>query len=174
MLVVNGIGTKETGTASWELECLHSEGEVLIIRIMYQEAVVDVLLQTLGLIALRYKWASITRSQTFFNTGGLGESFVVSFNIIHNDSPFTLSVDGTKRSDVGSFRWTEIGLFLQSIGPLNREFSVEVGNISIEAPDLLEVIVYCSLNLILWVFFIFNAPCLGVVDGAGRFSWFFV
>jgi len=172
--MVNGVGTKETGTAGWELEGLHSEGEVLIIRIMYQEAVVDVLLQTLGLVALRHKRASITRSQTFFNTGGLGESFVVSFNIVDNDSPFTFSVDGTKRSDVGSLRGAEIGLFLQGCGPLNREFSVEVGNISIEAPDLLEVIVYCSLNLILWVFFIFDTPCFGVVDRASRFSWFFV
>jgi len=120
LLVVNGVGTKETGTAGWELECLHSEGEVLIIRIIYQEAVVDVLLQAFGLIALRYKGASITRSQTFFNTGGLGESFVVSFNIVDNDSPFTLSVDGTKRPDVGSLRGTEIGLFLQGIRPLNR------------------------------------------------------
>jgi len=120
ILVVNGVGTKETGTAGWELEGLHSEGEVLIIGIIYQEAVVDVLLQALGLIALRYKRTSITRSQTFLNTGSLGESLVMSFNVVDNDSPFTFSVDGTKRSDVGSFRGTEVSFFLQGIGPLNR------------------------------------------------------
>jgi len=169
--VVNCVCTKETGAAGWKLESFHCEGEVLIIGIVYQESVVDVLLQACGFIALRYKRAGITRCQTFLNTGGLGESLVVSFNVVDNDSPFAFGVDGTKRSDIGSLRGTEIGLFLQSVWPLNREFSVEVSYISIEAPDLLEMMIYSSLNLISWVFFIFKAPGFGVVDGASRFSF---
>ena len=116
--MVRCVGTKETGTAGWELEGLHSEGEVLIIGIIHKETVVDGLLQAFGLIALWYKWAGITRSQTFLNTGGLGESLVVSFNVVDNDSPFAFGVDSTKRPDVGSLRGAEIGLFLQSIRPL--------------------------------------------------------
>jgi len=117
--VINCVCTKKTGTAGWELEGLHSEGEVLIIRIVHEETVVDRLLQAFGLVALWYKWAGITRSQTFLNTGGLGESLVVSFNVVDNDSPFAFGVDGTKRSDIGSLRGAEIGLFLQSVWPLN-------------------------------------------------------
>jgi len=115
ILVIDCVCTKKTGTAGWELEGLHSEGEVLIIRIVHEETVVDGLLQAFGFIALWYKWAGITRSQTFLNTGGLGESLVVSFNVVDNDSPFAFSVDSTKRLDVGSFRGAEIGLFLQSV-----------------------------------------------------------
>ena len=169
--MVDGVGTKETGAAGWELESFHCEGEVLIIGIIYQESVVDVLLQAFGLIALRYKRASITRSQTFLNTGGLGESLVVSFNVVDDNSPFTLSVDSTKRLDVGSLRGTEVGLFLQGIGPLYRQFSVEVDYISVKAPDLLEMLIYSSLNLIGWVFSIFKAPSFGVVDGTVRHSF---
>jgi len=117
ILVVDGVGTKETGAAGWELESFHCEGEVLIIGIIYQESDVDALLETFGLIALRHKRASITRSQTFLNTGGLGESLVVSFNVVDDNSPFTLSVDSTKRLDVGSLGGTEVGLFLQSFRP---------------------------------------------------------
>merc|ERR1719187_341935 len=112
VLVVNCVGTKETGAAGWELESFHGEGEVLIIGIVYKESVVDGLLQTFGFITLRNKRASITRSQTFFNTGGLGECFVVSFDIINDNSPFAFSVDSTKRLDVEGLRGTEIGLFL--------------------------------------------------------------
>jgi len=172
--VVNCVGTKETGAAGWELECFHCEGEVLIIGIIHQESVVDVLLQAFGFIALRHKRASITRSQTLLNTGGLGESLVVSFNVVDDNSPFTLSVDSTKRLDIGSLRGAEEGLFLQSIRPLYREFSVEVNYISIEAPDFLEVSIYSSLNLIGWVFFIFKAPGFGVIDGTGRVTCSFV
>ncbi|CAL4066741.1 unnamed protein product [Meganyctiphanes norvegica] len=95
ILVVNCVGTKETGAAGWELECFHCEGEVLIIGIINQESMVDVLLQAFGFIALRDKRASITRSQTLLNTGCLGESLVVSFNVVDDNSPFTLSVDST-------------------------------------------------------------------------------
>jgi len=117
ILVVDGVGTKETGAASWELESFHCEGEVLIIGIIYQESDIDALLETFGLIAFRNKRASITRSQTFLNTGGLGESLVVSFNVVDDNSPFSLSVDSTKRLDVGSLGGTEVGLFLQSFRP---------------------------------------------------------
>jgi len=174
ILVVNCVGTKETSAAGWELEGFHCEGEVLIIRIVYQESVVDVLLQAFGFITLRYKRTGITRSQTFLNTGGLGESLVVSFNIIDDNSPFTLSVDGAKRLDVGSVRGTEVGLFLQGIRPLYRKFSVEVSYVSIEAPYFLEMMIYSSFNLIGWVFSIFKTPGFGVVDGTGRITCRFV
>jgi len=117
--VINCVCTKKTGTAGWELEGLHSEGEVLIISIVHKEAVVDGLLQAFGFIALWYKWAGITRSQTFFNTGSLGESLVVSFNVVDNYSPFAFSVDSPKRPDIGSLRGAEIGLFLQSVWSFN-------------------------------------------------------
>jgi len=172
ILVINGVSTKETGAASGELESFHCEGEVLIIGIIYQESVVDVLLKACGFIALRYKRAGITSSKTFLNTGGLGESLVVSFDVIDDNSPFALSVDSTERLDIDSLRGTEIGLFLQSIRSLYREFSVKINHISVEAPDFLEMMIYSSFDFIGWVFCIFKAPSFGVVDGTGGFASF--
>jgi len=172
--VVNCVGIKETGTACWELEGFHCKGEVPIIRIVYQESVVDVLLQAFGLVALRYKRAGITRSQAFLNTGGLGESLVVSFNVVDDYSPFTMSVDSTKRLDVDSLRGTKVGLFLQGIRPLYRKCSVEINHVSIEAPYFLEMLIYSGFNLIGWVFSIFKTPSFGVVDGTGRITCRFV
>jgi len=170
--VVNCVCTKETGAAGWKLESFHCEGEVLIIGIVYQESVVDGLLQAFGFITLRNKRAGITRSQTFLNTGGLGESFVVSFDIINDNSPFALSVDSAKRLDVDGLRGTEIGLFLKSIRSLYRELSVKINHISVEAPDFLEMMIYSSFDFIGWVFCIFKAPSFGVVDGTGGFASF--
>jgi len=97
ILVVNGIGTKETGTAGWELEGFHSEGEVLIIGIVDYKAVVDGLLQALGSITHRHQRACISRSQTFLNASGLCQSLalIVSFDVVDDDSPFALSVDSS-------------------------------------------------------------------------------
>jgi len=170
--VINSVGTKKTGAAGWELESFHCEGEVLIIGIIYQESVVDGLLQAFGFITLRNKRASITRSQTFLNTGGLGESFVVSFDIVNDNSPFALSVDSAKRLDIDGLRGTEIGLFLKSIRSLNREFSVKINHISVEAPDFFEMMIYGSFDFIGWVFCIFKTPSFGVVDGTGRLTCF--
>ena len=87
----------------------------------------------------------------------------MSINVVDDDSPFALSVDSTKRPDVGSLRWTQVCFFLQGSGPLNRQISVKVSNISIEALELLEVIVNSSLQLIGWILIIFKAPSLGGV-----------
>ena len=45
------------GTGRWQLEGLDGKWEVLIIWIVDQESVVDVLLETLGLVAWWHKWA---------------------------------------------------------------------------------------------------------------------
>jgi len=92
-LVINNVSTEKTGTTGRKLESLNGERKVLIISIIYKEAVVDGLLQTFGAIALRYQWASLTRSQTFFNTSSLRKSLVVNINIVYNNSPLSFSVD---------------------------------------------------------------------------------
>jgi len=166
--VINCVSTKKTSTAGWELESFNSEWEVLIIWVVDHKAVIDGLLQALGFIALRYQRAGISRSPTFFNTGGLGKSLIVSLKVVDDDSPFALSVDSSQRSDVGSLRGTEVSLFLQGSRPLNRQLGVELSYISIKVPELCEVIINSSLQLICWVFSIFKAPSLGVVDRAGR------
>ena len=51
------IGSIVTGTGRWELEAVDGKWEVLIIRIIDQEPVVNALLETLGLIALWDQWA---------------------------------------------------------------------------------------------------------------------
>jgi len=166
--VVNGVGTNKTGTTGWELESLHSEGEILIICIIDYEAVVDGLLQALGLIACWHQGAGLARCQALLDAGGLGQSFIVSLNVVDDDSPFALSVDGTKRPDVSCVRWAEVGLLLQGCGPLNGQLGVEVSYVSVEVPELCVVVLNSSLELVGWVLIILQAPGLGGVHRAGR------
>ena len=83
----------------------------MIIRIVDQKSVVDRFLQALGFVALRDKRTSLSSGGTFFDTGGLGQSFVMSLDSIDNDSPFAMYINSTKRLNVSSFRWTKISFF---------------------------------------------------------------
>ena len=82
----------------------------MIIRIKDQKSVVDGFLQALGDVTFRYERTSRTGSSTFFNTDRLSQIFVMSLNIVNDNSPFTGSVNGSQRLDIGSLRWAQICL----------------------------------------------------------------
>jgi len=132
VLVIDCVCIQKTSTTCWKLEGLNGEWEVLIIRIVDEETVVDGLLKALGSIALRHQRAGFSRGKTFLDTGGLGKSFIVDFDVVDNDSPFALSVDSTQRLYICGLGGAKISLFFKSIGPLYGERSVEVSNISIQ------------------------------------------
>jgi len=98
--MVDGVGAQETSTAGGKLEGLDGEGEVLIIGVVDKEAVVDGLLQTLGLVALRHQRTCIGGSETLFDACSLSESLIMGIDIVDNDTPFSLGVEGTKGPDV--------------------------------------------------------------------------
>jgi len=98
--MIDGVGTQQTSTAGGKLECLDSEGEVLIIGVVDKEAVVDGLLQTLGLVAVRHQRTCIGGSETLFDTCSLSESLIMDIDIVYNDTPLSLGVLGTKGPDV--------------------------------------------------------------------------
>ena len=57
--MVDGVGAQQAGTAGGELEGLDGEGSVVVIGVVDEETVVDGLLQTLGLVALRHQRTGI-------------------------------------------------------------------------------------------------------------------
>ena len=95
------IVTIVAGAGRWQLEGLDSEWEVLVIGVVDQEPVVDVLLQTLGLVAWRDERARLSGSGALLNTGSLGQGLVVGLHSVDDDSPFPGGVDGSPGLDVG-------------------------------------------------------------------------
>lgn len=152
------------GTGGWELEGLDGEWEVLIIWIVNQESVVDVLLETLGLVTWWHKRTGISGSGTFLNTGSLGQGLVVSLDTVNNNPPLAVGVDGSSWLDVGGDGGTEVGLLddvLQS-----GDAVVSVGeHVLVDGLDTLVVVLEGVLDLVGGIFRILQAPCLWVADG---------
>ena len=162
------VSTVVTGTGGGKLEALNSEGQVLIIGIVDQKAVVDGLLQALGFITLRHKRTSISGGGTFLNTGSLGQSFVVGLDVVNDDSPFSVDVDGSQRLDVGSLGGAQVGFldnFLQSV---DRVISIGQ-DIFVHLLHGIVVVFDGLLDLVGGVFRILQTPGFGVVLGTHRF-----
>ena len=152
------------GTGGWKLEGLDGEWEILIIRIVDQESVVDVLLETLCLVAWWHKWTGVSSSCTFLDTSSLGQGLVVSLDSVDHDPPLAVCVDGPSGLDVGGDGGTEVGLLddlLQSVNTV-----VGVGeDVLVDGLDSLVVVLESVLNLVGWVLWVFQTPGLGVANG---------
>lgn len=160
------------GTGRWKLEGLDGEWEVLIIRIVDQEPVVDVLLKTLGLVAGWDQWAGLPSSGALLDTGGLGESLVVSLHTVDNNPPLAVSVDGSLRLDVGSDGGTEVSLLDDLLQSLDAVLGIGQ-HVLVDGLDTLVVVLESMLDLIGRIFSILQTPSLGVTNGAlGRFVVF--
>jgi len=92
VLVSLDISSVMTGARGWQLERFDCEGEVLVVRVVHQEPVINGLLYTLSIIAGRYQWTGLSRGITLLYPGGLGEGLVVSLDTVHYDSPFSSCV----------------------------------------------------------------------------------
>jgi len=95
------IVTIVAGTGRWQLEGLDSEGEVLVVSVVDQEPVVDVLLETLGLITRGDQGTGLSGCGALLNTGSLGQGLVVGLHSVDDNSPFPGGVDGSPGLDVG-------------------------------------------------------------------------
>lgn len=97
------VGSIVAGTGRWQLECLDGEWEVLVIRIVDKESVVDGLLETLSLVTGGNKGTSFASCGALLDTSGLGKSFIMCLNSVNNDSPFSISIDSTKWLNVSGY-----------------------------------------------------------------------
>jgi len=150
------------GTGGGKLEGLDGEWEVLIIGVVDEEAVVDGLLQTLGLVALWHQGAWGSLSGALFDASRLGQGFIVSLDLVHNDPPFAVDVDGSLGLDVGGLRGAQVGLIIQLLQPVNRVDSV-CHNILVQLLDRVVVVLDGLLDLVLGVLLIFDTPVLPVL-----------
>jgi len=151
------------GTGGWQLERLDGEWEVLVIRIVDQEPVVDVLLETLGLVAWRDERAGLSGCGTLLNTGGLGESLVVSLHSVDDNPPFTVGVDGSLGLDVGGDGGTQISLFNDLLQSLHAVLSVDQ-NVLVDGLDTFVVVLESVLDLVGGIFSVLQTPSLGVTN----------
>ena len=121
-------------------------------------------MQALGFVALGYEGTGAASCGTFFNTGGLSQSFVMSLNVVNNNSPFSVGIDGSQWLDVGGFRWAQVCFlnnFLQSIDRV-----IGVGqNVFVHLLNGVVVVFDSLLDFVGGVFKIFKTPGFGVVYG---------
>jgi len=96
----------------------------MIVGIIDQKSVIDGFLQALGFVALWYKGTGDSSCGTFFNTGGLSQSFVMSLDVVNNNSPFSVGIDGSQWLDVSGFRWAQVGFFNNFLQSIDRVIGV--------------------------------------------------
>jgi len=151
------------GAGRWQLERLDGEWEVLVIGVVDQEPVVDVLLETLGLVTWGNEWAGLPSSGALLNTGGLGESLVVGLHSVDDNPPFTVGVDGSLGLDVGGDGGTQISLFNDLLQSLHAVLSVDQ-NVLVDGLDTFVVVLESVLDLVSGIFRVLQTPSLGVTN----------
>ena len=164
------IVTIVAGAGRWQLESLDGEGEVLVIWVVDKEPVVDVLLETLGLVAWGDKGTGLSGGGALLNTGSLGQGLVVGLHSVDDDSPFPGGVDGSPGLDVGGDGGAEVSLLHNLDQSLHAVLSVGQ-DILVDSLNSLVVVLQSVLDLVGGIFRILQAPSLGVSFAA---LWWFV
>ena len=165
------VSSDEAGARGWKLDVLDDEREIVIRRIVDQEAVVDVLLYAFGLVTGGNQWArsSAGSSVALFDTGVLVEFVVVRFHFVDDHSPFALDVDGTQRPNISGRTGTQVRLLFDFFQIVNRIFRVD-DRVLVKSQHGLVVLIESVDNIFDRVLGIFQTPVLGRVLGA---SWDF-
>ena len=130
---------------------------------------VDVLLETLGLVTRGHQGAAVSGGGALLNPGGLTQGLVVGLDSIDDDPPPAVGVDGALGLDVGGDGGTEVGLLDNLLQPVHAVLSVGE-YVLVDGLDTLVVILERVLNLVCGVLGILETPGLGVIDGALRGS----
>ena len=86
-----------------ELEGVNGKWKVMIVWVVDKEPVDDIFLKAFGFVAFGNFGTSFTSCFTFFDACCLGEDIVIHFNVVDDNSPFSVGVDCTKWSDVSCF-----------------------------------------------------------------------
>ena len=114
------VSVVEASARSGELEALHGEWEIVVLWVVDEELVVGVLLDALGLVAVGDEWAGLVDGGALFNAGCLGECLILGLDIVDNDSPLAICVDGSQWDIITDFRGTEIDLVVEFLQVLHR------------------------------------------------------
>ena len=136
----------------------------MIIGIIDQKSVIDGFLQALGFVALWYEGTGASSCGTFFNASGLSQSFVMSLDVVNNNSPFSVGIDSSQWLDIGSFRWAQVGFLNNFLQSIDRVISVGQ-NVFVHLLNRVVVVFDGLLDFIGGVFGIFEAPGFWVVYG---------
>ena len=130
---------------------------------------IDALLDAFRFVANWNQRASIVNSVgvALFNASVLVEFVVVRLDVVDNDSPLALDVDGAQRLDVGSGAWAQVGLLFQFLQKVHRVLGIG-DNVLVEAQHGIVVLVESVDHIVGRVVGIFETPGLGGVLGAFR------
>lgn len=161
-------GFDRTGTGRWHFEFFNGKREIVVIRIVYQEAVENFFLYAFGIVAIRYKWTGGSYFDVaLFDAGALGEFVAIRFQMIDDNAPFSFNIHRAQRLDVGSRARAQIGLLRELVQLLNGQCSVD-DNVLVHGLHLLVMIIKCLLCFSEGVIGILEAPSLRRVLGAFR------
>ncbi len=123
-LVVVDVGPVVAGTGGGQAEALDGEGQVLVVRVVDEEAVVDGLLQTLCLVALGHERAVRAGGGALLHAGGLAQQLVVSLDVVDDDAPLAVHVDGAQWLDVLGLGGAQVGLLHDILQAVNGVLGV--------------------------------------------------
>jgi hypothetical protein len=163
-LVLKVVGAVVAGAGRGELEALNGEGKVLVISVIDQEAVVDGLLEALGLIAFRDERAGRTGCCAVLDASSLAEGLVVGLDIVHNNPPLAKNIDGATGLDVLDVGRAEVGLLDNVLQAVDGVLSVSK-DILVQLLDRVIVVLNGLLNLIGGVLGVLKTIRLGVAVG---------
>ena len=161
------VGTVEAGTGRWQLEAVDGEGQVLIIWIVDQETVVDRLLDALGLVAFGNKRALSSRACASLNPGGLGKGFVMGLDVVDDNPPVTVNVDGSEGLDVCGVGGAEVGLLDDLVQTVDAVVGVGK-DVLVHLLDGIVVVFKGLLDLVGGVLLVLKTPWPGVTEGTSR------
>jgi len=119
-LVGFGLGRKVAGASAGKLVGVNEESSVWVTGIDREHPVVDILLGALGLVAGGKETTSGVGEETGLEAGGLGVVVmavsVTVGDVLEDDSPVALDVDGTGDLGVIHIGWAEVSLGSDPVG----------------------------------------------------------
>ena len=120
-------------TSTGKLVCINEESSVRITGVQRQHSVVDKLLCALGLVAGGQESTGTVREQTGLQSGGLGVVVVTIAvtirDMLEDDSPVALNIDGAGDLGVVNIRGAEIALRSNPVGSVILAWSLGCSSI---------------------------------------------
>jgi len=120
VLLVFSLGGKVARAGAWKFVGVNEESSVRVTGIDREHSVVDILLGALGLVAGGEETAGGIGEETGLKAGGLGVVVmavsVTVRDVLEDDSPVALDVDGTGDLGVIHIGWAEVSLGSDPVG----------------------------------------------------------
>ena len=169
---LEGEGTNEASTRCGQLEVLNGEWEVVVIRIVDEETVIDVLLEAFGFVASWDERAGFAGSVSvaLFDASVLIKLVAVRLDFVDDHAPLTIDVDGAEGLDVGGCARAQVSLLFEFAQSVDRVGSVD-GDVLVQSQDGFVVFVQFVDDFVTGIISILEAPGLGRVLAAFGNLW---